>query len=138
MIVRLPRIAPYDRAARVLRASLEASCPDRHPGASALAGPDVLSGDPPDSTPRGPPFEMGPPPAETVRLGEPGRPVARFPCGRPARWCCRRRLQAWENERPSLQRFLVHSAWRPAPGRAGFPECEWLRRPRRASTDMFL
>src|SRR2546422_2030141 len=132
---RLPRIAPYGRAARVLRESLEASCPDRHPGASVPVGLDALSGDPPDSRPRGPPFETGPLPAETVLRAELGRPAARFPCGRPARWCCRRLLPAWENEPPSLQRFLVHSASPPARGRAEFPECEWLRRLPRASTD---
>src|SRR5260370_14844074 len=134
MTGQLPRIAPYGRVARVLRESPAASFPDRHPVASAPVGPDELSGDPPDSVVRALPFAMDPPPAETARLGEPGRPVARFPCAHPARWCCKRRLPAWGNERPSLRRFLVRSAWLPARGHAEFPECEWLRRLRRAST----
>src|SRR5260370_9118292 len=134
---RLPKSGPDGKEEIVLQASLEGSCLDRHPDASALAGLDALSRDPPDSTPRGLPSVMGQPPAETVRRAEPGRPAGQFPYARPARWCCRPQLPASENEPPSLQRFLVHSASLPARARAEFPECELLPPPRHASTDTF-
>src|SRR5258708_17846895 len=127
-------MVPDGQAEIVLQASLEGSWLDRHPDASAPAGLDALTRDPPDSTPRGLPSVMGQPPAETVRRAEPGRPAGQFPYARPARWCCRPQLPASENEPPSLQRFLVHSASLPARGRAEFPECAWLRRLRHAST----
>src|SRR5882757_8463793 len=99
MSARFRKTALDGRVARVLREWWAESCPDKHPDASVPVGPAVLSGDPPGLTPRGPPFAMGPPPAEMAR-------------------------RAWGNAPPSWRRCLARNAWLPSPGRAGFPECE--------------
>src|SRR6267154_4793460 len=115
MSARFRKTALDGRVARVLREWWAESCPDKHPDASVPVGPAVLSGDPPGLTPRGPPFAMGPPPAEMAHRALPGRLVGRFPYGRPARWYCGPQRRAWGNAPPSWRRCLARNAWLPSP-----------------------